>query len=111
MEECMTFPDDWREFLKDYSFRDSEEVYTNGSNLIPVFRVEQLIEHLLAKQEPSVMRQNEMIDREKCICKKLGFEQEDTLYYRNSFEGGYEVLYIDDIRFCPVCGKELPNYD
>lgn len=59
MAECMTFPDDWREFLKDYSFIDSDHVYTNGSELIPVFRVEQLIEHILAKYEPKVMRQNE----------------------------------------------------
>lgn len=60
MSDCMTFPDDWREFLKNYSFRDSEEVYTNGSELIPVFRVEQLIEHLLAKQEPRVLTLEEL---------------------------------------------------
>ena len=46
------FPKDWRDFLKDYSFIDSEQVYTNGSELIQVFRVEQLIEHLLKEQKP-----------------------------------------------------------
>lgn len=51
MPDCMVFPEDWHDFLKDYSFKDSEEIYTNGSHLIPVFRVEQLIEHLLEKQE------------------------------------------------------------
>ena len=56
MPDCMMpFPEDWHDFLKDYSFDDSQEVYTNGSRLIPVFRVEQLIKHLLKAQEPRVM--------------------------------------------------------
>lgn len=45
MSECMMFPNDWAKFLEDYSFKDKEEVYTNGSMLVPVFRVEQMIEH------------------------------------------------------------------
>lgn len=45
MSECMMFPKDWEKFVEDYSFKDKEEVYTNGSMLIPVFRVEQMIEH------------------------------------------------------------------
>lgn len=47
MGEMMTFPEDPKEFIKDYSFKDKEEVYTNGSELIPVFRVEQMLEHYL----------------------------------------------------------------
>lgn len=52
MPDCMTFPESWHDFLNDYSFDDSKEIYTNGTRLIPVFRVEQLIEHLLKSQEP-----------------------------------------------------------
>ena len=48
MTDCMMFPNDWAKFLEDYSLRDDEEIYTNGSRLIPVFRVEQLIEHYFA---------------------------------------------------------------
>lgn len=51
MADCMMFPNDWHDFLKDYSFIDSEHVYTNGSELIQVFRVAQLIEHLLKEQD------------------------------------------------------------
>lgn len=51
MADCMTFPNDWHDFIKDYSFIDSKQVYTNGSELIQVFRVIQLIEHLLIEQE------------------------------------------------------------
>lgn len=45
MNEQMTFPDSIYEFLSDYSFKDEEEVYTNGSLLIPTFRVKQALEH------------------------------------------------------------------
>lgn len=43
--EMQDFPEDPREFAKSYSFKDKDEVYTNGSELIPLFRVEQLIDH------------------------------------------------------------------
>lgn len=43
--ECMEFPNDIKDFIKNYSFKDKEERYTNGSMLIPVFRVEQMLEY------------------------------------------------------------------
>jgi len=46
MEEMMDFPKTWEEFVEYYGFRDEEQVYTNGSVLIPVFRVEQWLEHI-----------------------------------------------------------------
>lgn len=49
MSDCMEFPKDWEKFIEDYSFEDKEEVYTNGSMLIPVFRVEQIIEHYFGR--------------------------------------------------------------
>ncbi len=42
----MDFPDTFEEFAKDYGFKDKDEVYTNGSELIPVFRVKQWLEHI-----------------------------------------------------------------
>lgn len=41
----MNFPEKPHDFLKSFSFVDSEQVYTNGAELIPVFRVEQMLEH------------------------------------------------------------------
>ena len=43
--ESMEFPNDIKDFIKNYSFKDKEERYTNGSMLIPVFRVEQMLEY------------------------------------------------------------------
>lgn len=42
----MDFPNTFEEFAKDYGFKDKDEVYTNGSELIPVFRVRQWLEHI-----------------------------------------------------------------
>lgn len=49
MNNCMEFPETFKEFAEDYGFKDSKEVYTNGSELIPVFRVEQWLEHKQAE--------------------------------------------------------------
>lgn len=43
--ECMEFPKTFEEFVAEHSFKDSEEIYTNGSQLIQVFRLMQGYEH------------------------------------------------------------------
>lgn len=46
MNEMMDFPNTFEEFAEQYGFKDKKEIYTNGSMLIPVFRVKQWLEHL-----------------------------------------------------------------
>lgn len=43
--EQMYFPETFEKFAKEYGFKDDEEVYTNGSDLIPIFRVNQWLEY------------------------------------------------------------------
>ena len=45
MNEQMEFPETFEEFAKEYGFKDDKEVYTNGSDLIQIFRVKQWLEH------------------------------------------------------------------
>ena len=42
----MEFPQTFDEFANDYGFTDDKEIYTNGSQLIPVFRVKQWLDHV-----------------------------------------------------------------
>lgn len=49
--EKMDFPNTIWGFLINYSFKDEEKVYTNGSLLIPTFRVKQAIEHYYEDKE------------------------------------------------------------
>lgn len=44
MDFSNTF-DAFDEFAKFYSIKDSDQVYTNGCEMIPVFRVKQWLEH------------------------------------------------------------------
>ena len=50
--DIMEFPNTFDEFVKEYGFKDTEEVYTNGSELIQVFRANQWLEHI---QKPTQM--------------------------------------------------------
>lgn len=45
MADTMIFPNTFEEFIKQYEFKDEDEVYTNGAELIPSFRVMQAWEH------------------------------------------------------------------
>lgn len=45
MSEQMEFPETFEGFAKEYGFNDHRHIYTNGSDLIPIFRVKQWIEH------------------------------------------------------------------
>ena len=45
MADMMTFPPTFKDFIKEYNFKDKEKIYTNGIELIPAFRVEQAWDH------------------------------------------------------------------
>lgn len=49
-------------------------------------------------------------NEEKCVCKERGLEKGDTLYISADWDGGIGFDYIHNIKFCPVCGKELPEW-
>ena len=50
MADIMTFPNTWEEYEEIYGLTDTEQIYTNGSRLIPSFRVKQWLEHLKSEQ-------------------------------------------------------------
>ena len=45
MADLMTFPKTFDEFAEMYKIVDKHEVYTNGTELIPIFRVKQWLDH------------------------------------------------------------------
>lgn len=101
MSDCMMFPKDWEKFIEDYSFEDKEEVYTNGSMLIPVFRVEQMIEHYFGRGWiPVTERLPEENDRYLCNVKSFAFpgcSYLAILHYDK--HGGFREgnIYTDDV--------------
>ena len=45
MSECMTFPDTVEEFMEQYKVVDTEQVYTNGTEFVPIYRMRQWFQH------------------------------------------------------------------
>ena len=48
MADMMTFPNTVEEFMEQYKIVDDEKVYTNGADLVPIFRMMQWFEHVSA---------------------------------------------------------------
>lgn len=50
MCDCMEFPKTVDEFMENYKIIDSEQIYTNGTELVPIFRMKQWFEHLAVRK-------------------------------------------------------------
>ncbi len=50
MSDMQTFPETVDEFMEYYKITDTEQVYTNGVELVPIFRMKQWFEHLEQKK-------------------------------------------------------------
>ena len=48
MSDMMTFPNTVEEFMEQYKIVDTEKIYTNGADLVPIFRMMQWFEHVSA---------------------------------------------------------------
>ena len=63
MADCMTFPDTVEEFMEQYKIVDTEHVYTNGTEFVPIYRMKQWFEHLPpAKSETYEEKLKEIAD-------------------------------------------------
>lgn len=102
MADCMQFPNDWQDFLSQYSFADDKQIYTNGSDLIPVFRAIQLIEHLL-QERPKQVRGYWKKDSQfsSVFCSKCGFPAIEQ-YICDSIP---PKQYLSE--YCPWCGAKM----
>lgn len=65
MGENMNYPENPIDFIKQYSFSDKQRVYTNGSELISVFRVGQMLEHYMSDLTPQQIKDMQFCLREK----------------------------------------------
>ena len=45
MADMMTFPNTVEEFMEQYKITDIEQIYTNGAELVPIFRMKQWFDH------------------------------------------------------------------
>lgn len=95
MDNIMQFPETFEEFAKSYGFKDSKEIYTNGSELIPVFRVEQWLEHARLERTCEIVHDDVLSEQfegpmSKCLCCGAALPEE----------------FIDSYYYCPCCGSK-----
>ena len=84
MGENMNYPDSPIDFIKQYSFSDKQRVYTNGSELISVFRVGQMIEHYMSDFTPQQIKDMQFCLREKSReCAELRRELQEIKNQKN----------------------------
>lgn len=69
--DVMSFPDNWWEFVQQYQFVDKEEVYTNGSMLIPSFRVRQMVEHYFGGEVGKTSRYSDLFGTPEMAARTL----------------------------------------
>lgn len=91
MSDMQTFPETVDEFMEHYKIIDTEQIYTNGVELVPIFRMKQWFEHLERKK-------GKWIDGR---CDQCGgdapFWSLASTYYRS--------------RFCQHCGARMEECD
>ena len=47
----MDFPETVEEFMEQYKIVDSKEVYTNGTEMVPIYRMKQWFEHQMSVEQ------------------------------------------------------------
>ena len=102
MADCMTFPKTANEFIEQYSFKDKKQEYTNGAELIPVIRVEQMLEHYFATD-------NNVGHKWIPVTERL--PEKEGLYIVHGKLGGVFVLFYDDTlsdSFKQMCTHWMP---
>lgn len=89
MADMMNFPKRWEDFLHYYEFEDARRIYTNGSRLIPSFRVKQMMEHY------APVRHGRWIEQEKYT---FGVMYDCSVCGNRILDNGHSWNY------CPNCG-------
>lgn len=114
--DAMMFPETIEEFIDQYKFIDTDQIYTNGSELIQVFRVMQWVEHERALDAVPI-RHGHWIRTEAYPHRVVCSECHRT-YVRNEniIEGRYKgdeivPIYCTEAEYCPHCGSLMDEVE
>ena len=100
MGDCMTFPDTVEEYMEECKIVDTERVYTNGVELVPIFRMNQWFEHLSsAKPEPERKTGRWIRIKKKSLINC-------SVCKRCSWSFGFDRI-VKTFNYCPNCGADM----
>ena len=101
MNDCMTFPDTVEEFMEQYKVVDTEHIYTNGSEFVPIFRMKQWFKHLPSAQPERKTGRWIHLSRHKWI-RTYKCDQCGNILDFDGVNAGR-----GDANFCPNCGTSM----
>ena len=110
MCECMIFPETVEEFIEQYKFKDDKEIYTNGVDLIPVFRIKQwMYHHMTPAADVEKVRHGKWIETQEPLgwcdvdCAECSVCHESWIIDEDSSIDDYEYMW----HYCPNCGAKM----
>lgn len=89
MNYVMTFPNTVEEFMEEYKIVDSEHVYTNGTEMVPIFRMKQWFEHRPERKRGTWTIEDCHATTYPYCCSNC------TAHHRARYD------------FCPTCGADM----
>ena len=95
MGDMMTFPASVEEFMEQYKMTDTEHVYSNGTEYVPIYRMKQWFEHCRNQQRPTIDAVPVVRCRE---CKHRGTD--DCIFHIKGEPADEELLLKLDNDFC-----------
>ena len=98
--DVMQFPKTVEEFMEEYKVVDTEHVYTNGTELVPIFRMEQWFEYIGA--EP--VKHGKLMRTEAYPHKLYCGECYNTLIPNDE---AVEQNWMLKPKYCMYCGAKL----
>ena len=95
MGEMMTFPASVEEFMEQYKTTDTEHVYSNGTEFVPIYRMKQWFGHANYNGGSSVRHGRWMDNEDYMFCSCCGMQWN---YCDNDTQ---------DFHYCPNCGCKM----
>ena len=124
MSDCMHFPDTVEEFMEQYKMTDTEQVYSNCTEYVPIFRMEQWFEHEKTQLSPQGTT-SDLISRQEAIdycCQLINVEHQqgsDEMNYGHERVNQTETI-LHHLEIMPSakpesqwipCSERLPDED
>ena len=106
MADMMTFPDTVEEFMDQYKITDTKQIYTNGAELVPIFRMKQWFNHKPEQRWIPVSETVDVPEHEVLACDKYGTE---LIGFLADADGRYECESDECIMYDVVAWMPLPE--
>lgn len=108
MSDLMTFPNTVEEFMEKYKIVDTYCVYTNGVEMVPIFRMQQWFDHARQLRNNKCMPTVDAVPVVHAHWESAEFDDElktCSNCHIDKDNNGTTWYYIrPEWRYCPLCG-------